>query len=79
MQPLPEFLLTGVQVKSLASNRYGLGQPRDGKTYERASNARVNFFIFWVKSVTNSTLFCRESELCCNFALFVVILMTLTY
>ena len=30
---------------------------RDGKTYERASNARVNFFIVLVKSVTNSTLF----------------------
>ena len=36
---------------------------RDGKTYERASNARVYFFIVWVKSVTNSTLFCLFSEL----------------
>ena len=43
---------------------------RDGKMYERASNARVNFFIVWVKSVTNSMLFCRESELCCDFGLF---------
>ena len=48
---------------------------RDGKTYERASNACVKMFIVWVKSVTNSTLFGRESELCCDFALFGVILM----
>ena len=43
---------------------------RDGKTYKRASNARVNFFIVWVKSVTNSTLFCFKKELCCNLVLF---------
>ena len=51
------------------------GLTRDGKTYKRASNACVYFFIVWVKSVTNSTLFCHESELCCNFAFFGVILM----
>ena len=43
---------------------------RDEKTYEHASNACVNFIIVWVKSVTNSTLFCCERELCCNFPLF---------
>ena len=48
---------------------------RDGKTYECASNARVNFFIVWVKSVTSFTLFCRKWELCCDFALFGVILI----
>ena len=47
------------------------------KTYERASNACVDFFIVWVKSVTKSTLFCRKSELCRDFALFGVILMAL--
>ena len=50
---------------------------RDGKTYERASNAHVNFIIVWIKSVTDSTLFCRESELCCDFALFGVIIFAL--
>ena len=53
----------------------GEGRGRDGKTQERASNACVNFFRVWVKSVTNSTLFCRESELCCNCSLFGMILM----
>ena len=49
---------------------------RDGaKPNERVSNACVNFFIVWVKFVINSTLFCGESELCCNFVLFWVILM----
>ena len=52
-----------------------LSQPEMEKTYKRASNACVNFFIVWVKSVTKSTLFCRESELCCDFALLGVILM----
>ena len=46
---------------------------RDGKMYERASNARVNLLIVLVKSVTNSTLFCRESELYCNFALKIIV------
>ena len=41
-----------------------LGDNRNGKMYEHASNACVNFFIIWVKFVTNSTLFCRKSELC---------------
>ena len=50
-------------------------QLRDGKVYKRASNARVNFFIVWVKSVTNSTLFCCKSELCCDFEIFGVIPM----
>ena len=35
---------------------------RDVKTYERASNARVNFFLAWVKSVPNFTVFCRKCE-----------------
>ena len=48
---------------------------RFGKTYKRASNACVNFFLAWVKYVPNFTLFCRESELCCDFALLGVILM----
>ena len=39
------------------------------KTYVRASNVCVNLFVVLVKSVTNSTLFCRKSELCCNFFL----------
>ena len=52
---------------------------RDGKMYERAANARVNFFIVWVKSVTNSTLFCRKSELFCNFKLFGVMPMALIW
>ena len=30
---------------------------RDGKMYERASNAHVNFFVVWVKSVTIFLLF----------------------
>ena len=38
------------------------------KTYERASNAHVNFFLAHVKSVPNFTLFCRKNELCCDFA-----------
>ena len=48
---------------------------RDGKTYKRASNACVNFFLAWVNYEPNFTLFCRESELCCNFVLLWVILM----
>ena len=48
---------------------------RDGTTYMLASNACVNLYIVWVKSVTNSMLCCRKSELCCAFALFGVILM----
>ena len=48
---------------------------RDGKTYKCASNARVNFFIVWVKSVTNYMLFFQESELYGNITLFGVILM----
>ena len=48
---------------------------RDGKMYERASNACVIFFIVWVKSGTKSTLFCWEIELCCHSALLGVILM----
>ena len=43
--------------------------------YEVASNARVKLFIVLVKSVTNSTLFCWESELCSDFVLCGVILM----
>ena len=35
--------------------------------YKHASNACVNYSLAWVKYVPNFTLFCRESELCCNF------------
>ena len=34
-----------------------LGDGVNGKLYEHASNAHVNLFIIWVKSVTNSMLF----------------------
>ena len=44
---------------------------REGKTYERASNAHVHFFLAWVESVPNFTMICR------NFALCRVILMAL--
>ena len=56
---------------------YDLGLPigRDGKTYERASNACVNFFLALVKSVQNFTLFCRKNELCRYFVRFRVVLM----
>ena len=47
---------------------------RDGKTFQRASNAGVNFFLAGVKCVPNFTLFCCKSELCRDFALFGVIL-----
>ena len=43
--------------------------PRDGNTNERASNARINFFLAWVKTVTNFTVFYRKSEEFCNVAL----------
>ena len=49
-----------------------------GKTYERASNACVNFFLPWVKSVPSFTLFCCKNELYRNFALCRVILMGFT-
>ena len=42
--------------------------------FQRASNAGVNFFLARVKCVPNFTLFCCNSELCRNFALFGVIL-----
>ena len=40
---------------------------RDGKMYKHARGGGVNFFLAWVKYVPNFTLFCRESELRCNF------------
>ena len=43
--------------------------------YKQARGGGVNFFLAWVKYVPNFTLFCRESELRCNFALLGVILM----
>ena len=49
--------------------------PRDGKTYKRASNACVNFFLAWVKSLPNLTLFCCKSYLCRNITLLGVKLM----
>ena len=49
--------------------------PEMEKTYKRASNACVNFILGWVKYESNFTPFCRESELCRDFAFFGVILM----
>ena len=49
-------ILAMPKVESLAGDR----PLRDGKTYERASNARVNFFLARVKTVPNFTLFCRK-------------------
>ena len=54
---------------------YALHYTRDGKTYKRAINACVKNFLARVKYVRNFTLFCRESELCCDFALLGVIFM----
>ena len=34
---------------------------RDAKAYELMNNVCVTFFLAWVKSVQNLTLFCRES------------------
>ena len=48
---------------------------RNGKTYERASNACVKNFLAWIKSVPNFTMFCRKNELCRNFARCRVVLM----
>ena len=45
-----------------------LGHRWKKKTYKRASNACVNFFLARVKSVPNFTVFCRSKE-CCNCAL----------
>ena len=42
---------------------------RDGKTYERASNACVKKVLARVKSLLNFAVVCRESEEYCNFAL----------
>ena len=41
---------------------------RHRKTYECASNSCVIFFLAWVKSVRNFTLFCHKNELYCSFA-----------
>ena len=46
---------------------------RDAKTYERANNVRVKKILSGVKSLQNFTLFCQESEKCCDFALFCAI------
>ena len=50
---------------------------RDGKTHNRASNACVNFFLGWVKSVSSFLLFFFLSELCRDFGFLGVILMAL--
>ena len=39
------------------------------KTYECASNAHVDFFLAWVKSVPKVTLFCHKNQLYHAFAL----------
>ena len=49
------------------------------KNIRVGSNACVNFFTVCAKSVTNSTLFCRKSELCCDFALFGMILLAFNF
>ena len=36
--------------------------------YKRASDACINFLLAWLKYVPNFTLFCRERELCYDFA-----------
>ena len=43
---------------------------REGKTFQRGSNAGVNFFLAQVKCGPNFTLFCCKSELCRDFTLF---------
>ena len=43
--------------------------------YERANNVRVKCFLARVKFYPNFTLFCRKSELCRNFSLFVAFLV----
>ena len=50
---------------------------RDGKMFQRASNAGLHFFLARVKFVPNFTLFCCKNELCCDFALFGVTLKAL--
>ena len=64
------FILKLGFTKIVFTPKFPLHENRDGKTYERASNTQVNFFIVLLKSVTNSMLFCSKSELCCNFAFF---------
>ena len=44
-------------------------------TFKRASKACVIYFLALVKYVPNFTLFCRESELCCNFSILGVIFL----
>ena len=58
----------------MGGEELAITQTRDGKTFQRASNAGVNFFLARVKCVPNFTLFCCKSELCRDFAVFGVIL-----
>ena len=62
----------------LCSSRFRISKTcptyRDGKKFQPASNAGVNFFLAPVKCVPKFTLFCCKSELCCDFPLFGVIL-----
>ena len=45
------------------------------KMYKRASDACVNFFLACIKYVSSLMLFCRKSELCCDFVFLGIILM----
>ena len=49
------------------------GSPKTAQ--DMRSNACVNLFLAQEKYVRNFTHFCCESELCCDFAFFAVILM----
>ena len=73
---LPMNLHPSTKLIQLAPTLCRLTQPmaRDGKMFQRASNAGVNFFLARVKFVPNFTLFCHKSELCRDFALFGVTL-----
>ena len=69
----------GVCSEPRASAQHQRPPLRDGKTYKRASNACVSFFLGWVKSVPNFRLFCCESELCRDFGFLGVIFMAVKF
>ena len=66
---------TGFQCDAQFCGEAGRNLPvnRDGKTFQRASNAGVNFFLARVKCVQSCTRFCCKSELCRDFVFFGVI------
>ena len=65
----------GLQVKKTHCKWLANNSHRDGKNIQACEQCLCKFFIVWVKSVTNSTLFCCENELFCDFALFGVKVM----